>query len=285
MFTRKFERRVYIAVGVFVLSCTIGVGFGAYVLWPSNLEAGYQPPQPLPFSPLLHAGDMKIPCLYCHSEADRGPHATVPPLSTCMKCHEQVQTKDAAGNLGKNHPQYQRMESELASLKQKLAAETRHITSGFATSRTVGKDRESELRTAIDAQRRKLLDLKRLRDELAVLMRDVDAAQKAYDAVSQRINQTTLESQTTQTNVSVLTPAEAPIEPSFPKLPLNIALAVFLGGLLGVGAALMTEMLDRRIRSVEDLAEMLQLPVLGIIERGKKRRRPTMARTATVTAP
>ncbi len=99
MFTRKFERRVYIAVGVFVLSCTIGVAFGAYVLWPSHLETGYQPLQPLPFSHRLHAGDMKIPCLYCHDEADRGAHATVPPLSTCMKCHEQVQTKDEKGNL------------------------------------------------------------------------------------------------------------------------------------------------------------------------------------------
>jgi len=99
LFTRKFERRVYIAAGVFLLSCAIGLAFGAYVLWPSNLETGYQPEQPLPFSHKLHAGEMKISCLYCHTEADRGPHATVPPLSICMKCHEQVQTKDEAGNL------------------------------------------------------------------------------------------------------------------------------------------------------------------------------------------
>jgi hypothetical protein len=99
MFTRKFERRVYIAAGVFLLACAIGVSFGAYVLWPSHLETGYQPEQPLPYSHLLHAGTMKIQCLYWHTNADRGPHATVPLLSTCMKCHEQVQTKDPAGNL------------------------------------------------------------------------------------------------------------------------------------------------------------------------------------------
>jgi hypothetical protein len=99
MFTRKFERRVYIAAGVILLSCTLGVTFGVYVLWPSHLEAGYQPEQPLPYSHRLHAGDMKMQCLYCHTNADRSQHATVPPLSTCMKCHEQVQTKDAAGNL------------------------------------------------------------------------------------------------------------------------------------------------------------------------------------------
>jgi hypothetical protein len=99
MFTRKFERRVYVAAGVFLLSCVIGVSFGAYVLWPSHLEAGYEPEQPLPYSHLLHAGELQIQCVYCHTEAERGAHATVPPLSTCMKCHEQVQTRDESGNL------------------------------------------------------------------------------------------------------------------------------------------------------------------------------------------
>lgn len=174
---------------------------------------------------------------------------------------------EAAGNLGKNHPQYKRMESELAELKKKLEDETLHITSGFSTSGTVGKQKESVLLTAIQAQKKKLLDLKRERDELAVLMRDVDAAQRAYDTVTQRFNQTNLESQSTQTNVSVLTPAEEPIEPSFPKVLLNTLLSIFLGTLLGVGSALLREMLDQRVRSAEELGQVLQRPVLGEIPR------------------
>ena len=99
MFTRKFERRVYVILGVFLFSGALGTSFGAYVLWPSRREAGYQPQQPIAYSHKLHAGELKIECLYCHSEADKGPHATIPSVSTCMKCHEQVQTKDEEGNL------------------------------------------------------------------------------------------------------------------------------------------------------------------------------------------
>ena len=204
------------------------------------------------------------------SAADTMPEIVQNPLINSLKsdiARQEAKLQEIAGNLGKNHPQYQRAASEVAALKQKLDAETQHILAGFATSRTVGKSREADLRAAIDAQKTKLLEIKRARDELAVLMRDVEAAQRAYDSVSQRINQTNLESQTTQTNVSILTPAEAPIEPSFPKLILNIALAIFLGGLLGVGAAFLMEMLDQRIRSAEDLADQLQLPVLGVIGR------------------
>ena len=205
--------------------------------------------------------------------ADTLPEVVQNPLIQNLKAdiaRGEAKLQEVAGNLGKNHPQYKRMESELASLRQKLEAETRHITSGFATSRSVGKDRESELRAAIEAQRRKLLDLKRVRDELAVLTRDVEAAQKTYDTVSQRFNQQRLESQATQTNVAVLTPAEAPIEPSFPKPLRNTLLSIVLGTLLGIGAAIMLEMLDRRIRSAEDLAEMLPLPMLGVIGNGKR---------------
>lgn len=99
MFTKKFERRVYIALGVFLFAVVLGSSFGAYVLWPSHREAGYEPPQPIPYSHKLHAGELKINCLYCHSQAEKGPHATLPSVATCMRCHEQVQPKDKNGRL------------------------------------------------------------------------------------------------------------------------------------------------------------------------------------------
>ena len=63
----------------------------------------------------------------------------------------------------------------------------------------------------------------------------------------------------------VLTPAVAPLEPSSPKVLLNTALAIFLGSLLGVGAALVLELMDQRVRGEEDLARIPGMPVLGVI--------------------
>jgi polysaccharide biosynthesis transport protein len=188
--------------------------------------------------------------------------------------HREATLQEAALNLGKNHPQYQRMESELASLKQKLEVETQHITRSFWTASEIGQSRESELMAAIEAQKKKLLALKNERDEIAVRQREVESATQAYDAVNARFNQTTLESQATRANVSLLTPAVAPRVPSSPK-PLHVMLmiAMVLGALLGLGTAVGLEFLDWRIRSAEDLAEMLQVPVLGVIERVRMGRR------------
>ena len=51
--------------------------------------------------------------------------------------------------------------------------------------------------------------------------------------------------------------------PSKPRVLLNIVVALFVGTLLGVGLALGLELRDRRVRSSEDLADALEVPLLG----------------------
>ena len=140
----------------------------------------------------------------------------------------------------------------------------------------MSSSREAEIRAAISAQKKKLLELKADRDQLAVLQRDVDAAQSAYDNVSRRFNQMSLESQITQTNVSVLNPATEPLLPTSPNIP-KIMVASLLGGVLLAGAAVyLLEMINRRVRCVDDLSDMLQVPVLAVLEPPKQPRRLLM---------
>jgi cytochrome c2 len=49
--------------------------------------------RPIAFSHALHAGEMSISCLYCHSGAEQAEAAGLPPLSTCMNCHEIVRKR------------------------------------------------------------------------------------------------------------------------------------------------------------------------------------------------
>ena len=167
-------------------------------------------------------------------------------------------------NLGKNHPQTKRAQSELASLRNRLAAETRQIHGSIGTSYEVGKQKEKELLEAMEVQKKRLLELNRQRDEISVLKRDVEAAQRAFEGVSQRSIQTRLESLSVQTNIATLNPASVPTEHSRPRILLNMLISVFLGILLGVGIALMLELVNRRVRSIDDL-EAIELPVLATI--------------------
>lgn len=54
-----------------------------------NLNTGYAPEQPVPFSHRLHAGELGLDCRYCHSTVELGAAAGVPPTATCVNCHGQ----------------------------------------------------------------------------------------------------------------------------------------------------------------------------------------------------
>lgn len=172
-------------------------------------------------------------------------------------------------NLGKNHPQTQRTEQELASLRAKLESETKQISTSIGTTLSVSKQKEKELRDAIAAQKIKVLELNKQRDEINVLKRDYETAQRNFDQVSLRSAQTKLESTSVQTNIAILNAATEPLEPSRPRMLLNVLVAVFLGILLGVGLALVRELANRRVRSGEDLAELIGLPLLAIIPKAE----------------
>ena len=168
-------------------------------------------------------------------------------------------------NLGKNHPQTQRTEAELAALRSQLEAEIRKVTSSIETSYQVGKQREQQLKGALASQKARVLMLNKQRDELNVLRRDIETAQRAYEVVAQRASQTNVESQANQTNIALLNPASPPADPSKPRVVLNILVSIFVGTMLGLGVAMALELLNRRVRSADDLAEALGLPLLGSI--------------------
>jgi hypothetical protein len=52
------------------------------------------PEQPIPFSHKLHAGELEMQCQFCHNEARNSVHAGVPPLQTCMNCHQHIKTNN-----------------------------------------------------------------------------------------------------------------------------------------------------------------------------------------------
>ncbi|KQV78456.1 chain-length determining protein [Massilia sp. Root351] len=175
--------------------------------------------------------------------------------------------------LGRNHPQYQSAKAEADQLRASLNSAVSSTSNSVGNNAQILGARESQLRQALAEQKTKILEINRSRDELNVLQRDVEAAQRAMDAASLRLSQTRMEGQSDQSDIALLNPAVPPVEPSSPRLLLNTALALFMGTLLGVGFGMLAEMLDRRVRSRTDLADLVQIPVLGEIHWGPARAR------------
>ena len=173
--------------------------------------------------------------------------------------------QELTARLGDANPQVVQARANIDELRSRIDAETRRVTGGVSVSNTINRQREAQIRAGLEAQRANVLRMKAVRDEGAVIQRDVENAQRAYDAIAARQNQSNLESRTTQSNVNLLTQATPPNEPSSPKILLNTVLAVLLGALLAAGAPVLLELRDRRARSPGDVAAFLGLPVISVL--------------------
>ena len=184
----------------------------------------------------------------------------------------EARLQELNSKFGVNHPQVVEAKANIAELRTRIDAEIRRVTGGVSVTNTINKQREAQVRRQLDAQRAKLLQLKGVRDQGQVMVREVENAQRSFDSVMARLNQTAMESQANQSYANLLTSAQPPSEQSSPKVVLNTLLAIFLGTLLAVGVALLLELSNRRVRSPEDAVAALGLPVLGVLPKpGAKR--------------
>lgn len=95
LFPRSLNKLPVVA-GIGTVVALVSITF---VLWfyysPKNLQVGYAPTQPVPYSHRLHAGELGIDCRYCHANIERSAHAMIPATQTCMGCHSVVKTESA----------------------------------------------------------------------------------------------------------------------------------------------------------------------------------------------
>lgn len=207
--------------------------------------------------------------------ADRMQEVLNNPLIGGLKADQarlEAKLKELTARLGDRNPQVIETRANLGELKARIDSETSKVGSSLGIANSINQQRAGGIKAALEAQRSKVLEMKAVRDEGAVLVRDVENAQRTYDQIMQRLNQTTLESLATQSNVSVLSQAVAPMEPTSPRLLLNLAVAFFAGTLLAVAAVIAMELLDRRVRSLDDVAQAVGLPIIGVLPSPHARR-------------
>jgi cytochrome c2 len=90
------NNKKFIAVIIIILTI-VGSVKGWYALMDIGINQGYTPEQPILYSHKLHAGELQISCVYCHSGAERGKTAGIPSANVCMNCHKFVKEGPTTG--------------------------------------------------------------------------------------------------------------------------------------------------------------------------------------------
>lgn len=97
IFTRKIKYRA-IHVGILIIGLSVHGWIAYYEATQLGRTEGYAPNQPIKFSHLIHAGQNKTDCRYCHFSVEYSKAATIPSVNVCMNCHNVVKTGTNSGN-------------------------------------------------------------------------------------------------------------------------------------------------------------------------------------------
>lgn len=175
-------------------------------------------------------------------------------------------------NLGPRHPTMIELANEVATMEDRLAAEVATAIGSLQSTRTVQVNRAIELEHAIAELEQKLADLNGSSGALHKLEAEAEINRSMYATLLGQM-QESQQAAFDSPDARVLSPAEAPIDPSFPNRKLLLAFALVAAFCFSSGSVLALEMRIGGALSEGELARSLGLPVLSAIPRARKSRR------------
>ena len=178
---------------------------------------------------------------------------------------------------GPAYPKVAEQKAQLAGIASSIAAETTRLGQRAHTDWEIAVGQEAGARAAFEQQ--KQLATRQNDSVIAyeLARQEAGSSRDLYEGLLARLKQTSLLEGLRANNVSVVSAAEmpAPDQPSSPNVPLRLAAALVAGLLLGLGAAVLAELTDASIHSLERIEWTLGVPLLAVL--------PSIERVASKT--
>jgi succinoglycan biosynthesis transport protein ExoP len=162
-------------------------------------------------------------------------------------------------------------DSQLDGLRQSLTQTLVNASKMVIKSYEAAKDTEAKLTAALKEQEEAALELSKIAIPYNVLVREQESDRALYDSVLRRMKETNLTGKIEQNNIRVIETPLMSARPAKPRKTITLALALLGGLVVGCGLVIGTDLADRSIRSVNQVEEVLGLPVLTLVPRSKRR--------------
>jgi uncharacterized protein involved in exopolysaccharide biosynthesis len=193
------------------------------------------------------------------------------PLPSALElARVDAQLAQARRTLGSNHPTLTSLQQQRNALASQAAQERAAAASAGSAAANAANALSGSSRRELEAQKAKVIGNRENLAQLRQLQDEVDLRRGQYQKASARVAELRLQGDVSETGLTVLGSAVAPEKPSFPNIPLITFVALGFGLVLGILVALVTELLNRRIRVARDLLDAAsEVPILAIIGSSK----------------
>ena len=187
---------------------------------------------------------------------------------------------DVRTHYGANHPEYRKAAVQVEEIERQLRESRQNAAQRVEVEYRESVNREAMLQKAVSETKAEFDRLNAHSFEYQSLKREAEADKTLYEELIRKIKEAGINAGFENSAIRIADPARAAVKPVFPNLPLNIALAFLFSTLLAIGAAVMSDVLDKSIRDPEQIASLFKTEVMGSLPMVKSwRRRLSPART------
>jgi Mrp family chromosome partitioning ATPase len=175
---------------------------------------------------------------------------------------------EMASRFGRGHPDYRRVELELAAVRAEIMLEARRVVASLGAQAETVRRHEAELLRRLEEAREVATESGSRRAELQELQKEADARRLLYNSLLERAERTAVEPgplHQLHPGARIVSAAVAPGVPSSPRPALTGAVG-FAGG-LAMGGLLALMGGRRSFARTEDLQERIGIPALAAVPR------------------
>jgi uncharacterized protein involved in exopolysaccharide biosynthesis len=190
------------------------------------------------------------------------PIAPTASASSIQLAQLDAQIAQASQTLGPNHPELQQLRAQRTAVAALVAQDQASARSAAAAAAGAGA---GAVDRAVATEQSKLLAKGDKLQQLSQLQSQLDMRRDQYEKTSARAAELRQQAAAIDSGLTPLGAAVTPKDPVFPNMLLIIPGSFVLGMAVGVLIALLSELLGRRVRGVEDLQSAIDVPLLAVI--------------------
>ena len=167
--------------------------------------------------------------------------------------------------LGRNHPKVKALRATKQVYLRQLEEQIAIVRSALQNNLKTAEATRDQLTKRLAEINQKQLSSKNLSANYARAKNSYIKEKTLLDGVRMRAQTQTMELAMPRFAISVKEAAEPPTNPARPRVSLNLMLGALVGLVVGLGLAFFIEYLDTSVKTMEDVENLLGVPVLAII--------------------
>ncbi|MGR9072518.1 MAG: GumC family protein [Gammaproteobacteria bacterium] len=166
---------------------------------------------------------------------------------------------------GAKHPKMIRIKAEIKELKDKIRIEIKKIVAALNNEVEAARSREYSLRSSLKSLQGQTGESGKEEVQLRALEREANANRALFEQFLNRFKETTSTQGMQEADARIISEAEVPVQPSYPKAGRMYVITAILAVLAGFGVVFLLEKLNPGLRTPEQIEEILGVPAIGLI--------------------